>query len=272
MTAIRVHKTKDFTVMSNFHLSDRNLSWKAKGMLSVMLSLPEDWDYSVLGLSSLSIDGKNSTANGLSELEANGYVKRTRAVDARGRFAGYDYDIYEIPQVINPLTENPPTDNPTTENQPQLNTNIPNTKKQSTKKLSTEELKEKCKKENPEVFDIIDFWNERSVDDKCEGGKGSVNAIKKALTKYAADEIKTAIDHYKQVINDDSYYYSYSWKIELFLVRQGGITEFFDDGSKWKNYLADKNKKKTATRPTASPDSDEAQREFHEDLKRYGLI
>ena len=137
---------------------------------------------------------------------------------------------------------------------------------------TSEYIKEKCKKENPEVFDIIAFWNERSVDDKCEGGKGSINAIKKALTKYTADEIKTAIDHYKQVINNDSYYYSYSWKIELFLVRQGGITEFFDDGSKWKNYLADKNKKKTATRPTASPDSDEAQREFHEDLKRYGLI
>lgn len=149
MTVIRVHKTKDFTVMSNFHLSDRNLSWKAKGMLSVMLSLPENWDYSVLGLTSLSTDGKNSTANGLSELETNGYVKRTRAVDARGRFAGYDYDIYEIPQVINPLTENPNTenpntDNPTTENPPQYNTNKSNTQKQNTDLIEKEERKSKA--------------------------------------------------------------------------------------------------------------------------------
>lgn len=133
-------------------------------------------------------------------------------------------------------------------------------------------IKEKCKKENPEVLDIIAFWNERSVDDKCEGGKGSVNAIKKALTKYTADEIKTAIDHYKQVINDDGYYYSYSWKIELFLARKGGITEFFDDGSKWKNYLADKNKKKTATRPSASPDSEEVQDAYFKQLEQYGII
>lgn len=242
MTVIRVHKTKDFTVMSNFHLRDFNLSWKAKGMLSVMLSLPEDWDYSVSGLVAMAKDGKDSTTNALCELESLGYVKRTKAIDERGRFAGYDYDIYETPQGVEPSADNPSTADPITENPPQLNT-----KQQSTKKLTTKELKEKYKRENPEVFEIIDFWNERSIEDRCEGGKCSVTAIKKALSKYTADEIKTAIDRYKQVINDQSYYYNYSWKIELFLTRKGGITEFFDGGNKWQNYLAEKNRK-TATR------------------------
>lgn len=248
MTVIRVHKNKDFSVISNIHLKDKEMSLKAKGLQSVMLSLPGDWDYSVVGLASLSKDGKDSVMSALNELESLGYLKRNRVIDEKGRFAGFDYDIYEIPQTAEPYTENPNTDKPHTENPTQLNTN-----KSITKKLTTKELKEKYKRENPEVFEIIDFWNERSIEDRCEGGKCSVTAIKKALSKYTADEIKTAIDRYKQVINDQSYYYNYSWKIELFLTRKGGITEFFDGGNKWQNYLAEKNRK-TTRKPTTEYD------------------
>lgn len=108
---IRVHKTKDYTVMSNSHLRECGLSLKAKGLMSLMLSLPEDWDYSVKGLQTLSKDGRDSITAAIRELESAGYLTRTMAHDGRGKFNGYDYDLYE-----QPFTEKPSTDKPITEN------------------------------------------------------------------------------------------------------------------------------------------------------------
>lgn len=124
MAIIRVNKSGDFTVMSNVHFREKNMSLKAKGLLSLMLSLPEDWDYSISGLTALSKDGRDSVMNVLLELEQFGYLKRTRVTDEKGRFAGYAYDVYEQPQTENPNTENPNTGKPYSENPTQLNTNI----------------------------------------------------------------------------------------------------------------------------------------------------
>lgn len=252
MTVIRVHKTKDFTVMSNTHLKDTNLSLKAKGLQSVMLALSEDWEYSIQGLVAICKEQETAITSTLNELKEFGYVRVEKKYPTKenGGRIEYIYNIYENPtqDIGKQDLENLGVECQGIENQAQLNT-----KQQSTKKLSTKELKEKYKRENPEVFEIIDFWNERSIEDRCEGGKCSITAIKKALSKYTADEIKTAIDRYKQVINDQSYYYNYSWKIELFLTRKGGITEFFDGGNKWQNYLAEKNRK-TARKPTTEYD------------------
>lgn len=117
MAVIRVNKTADYTVMSNTHFKERDMSLKAKGLLSLMLSLPDSWDYSIAGLVTLSKDGKDSVMNTLTELETLGYLKRTKTTDNLGRFTGYDYDIFE-----NPQTENPYAEKPNTENPPQLNT------------------------------------------------------------------------------------------------------------------------------------------------------
>ena len=114
MCTIRVNKNKNYTVMSNYHLRDKNLSLKAKGLLSLMLSLPEDWDYSVKGLATLSKDGKDSITTTLKELEQYGYLKRTRVVNELNRFKGYDYDIFEYPITEKPFTENPDTGKPDT--------------------------------------------------------------------------------------------------------------------------------------------------------------
>lgn len=140
MAVMRVNKTTDFTVMSNTHFKEREMSLKAKGLLSLMLSLPDEWDYSVSGLVSLSKDGKDSTTKALIELEKLGYVRRIRATDSKGRFTGYDYDIYENPQPETPKTGNPLTENPSTENPPQLNTNILNTNQSNTKELKTNNI------------------------------------------------------------------------------------------------------------------------------------
>jgi hypothetical protein len=124
MSVIRVNKTADYTVMSNDHFKEKEMTLKAKGLLSLMLSLPENWDYSIAGLVTLSKDGKDSVMNALIELEQFGYLKRTRRFDKQGHFAGYDYDIYEKAYSETPYSEKPNTENP-----PQLNTKELNTKK-----------------------------------------------------------------------------------------------------------------------------------------------
>ena len=119
----RINKNENYTVMCNYHLKEKNMSIKAKGLLSIMLSLPKDWDYSINGLVKLSKDGKDSVISTLKELEKFGYLIRTRSINEKGQFDGYDYDIYEKPYTEKPYTENPNTGNPT-----QLNTIINNKK------------------------------------------------------------------------------------------------------------------------------------------------
>lgn len=175
VAVIRVHKTKDYTVMSNAHFREKNMSLKAKGLLSLMMSLPDDWDYSIMGLTTLSKDGKDSVMSALSELEKFGYLKRSRLNDEYGRFAGYDYDIYEQPQTISvdsstekPYAENPNTDKPNAENPRQLNTKQSITKQSNTNVI---EIKKERKKQGS--FDqLIDEYLETVSPQKTEVIKG----------------------------------------------------------------------------------------------------
>ena len=96
-TVFRVEKTANFTVMSNTHLKDRRLSYKAKGLLSVILSLPPDWDYTITGLSVIAADGVDSVKSAVKELERYGYVTRTQLRDERGRMSQNEYRVYENP-------------------------------------------------------------------------------------------------------------------------------------------------------------------------------
>ena len=128
MPVIRVNKTKDYTVMANYHFKDKNLSLKAKGLLSMMLSLPNGWGYSVEGLAKLSSDGRASVMAALKELEKFHYLKRSQARDNSGKLAEAIYDIYEQPWSEKPTTVKPTTEKPTAENRTLLNTNRLNTK------------------------------------------------------------------------------------------------------------------------------------------------
>lgn len=100
-TVFRIEKTANYTVMSNTHLKDRRLSYKSKGLLSVILSLPPDWDYTITGLAVIAADGVDSVKTAIRELEQYGYVTRTQLRDERGRMAQNEYRVYEDP------TENP---------------------------------------------------------------------------------------------------------------------------------------------------------------------
>ena len=98
MPVFRVSKNRDFTVIANSVFKDRRLSAKAKGILVEMLSLPENWDYTLKGLTTLFSDGIDSIRQGIKELEENGYIVRERKRDARGRLGGMEYVIFETPE------------------------------------------------------------------------------------------------------------------------------------------------------------------------------
>lgn len=132
MSKITINKKSNYTTIDNNIFRNKNLSLKARGLLTTMLSLPDEWDYTVKGLCSILKDGKSSIQSALRELEENGYLVRIQTKDKSGKFSSTDYTLYEIPLAEKPLTENPSTDNPpaenpSTENQPQLNTNRLNT-------------------------------------------------------------------------------------------------------------------------------------------------
>ena len=129
MAVCRVEKTKNYTVMANYHLRDKRLSLKAVGLLSKMLSLPEEWDYTTRGLAAICKDGVDAIGAALKELENCGYLVRHRLRDDRGRMRDTEYVIYESPHTALPDTENPYLDNPDTvkpdtENPAQLSKDI----------------------------------------------------------------------------------------------------------------------------------------------------
>ena len=105
MSVFRVEKNSNYTVMANYHLRDKNLSLKAIGLLSKMLSLPEDWDYSLKGLTTICKDGLAAIRTALIELEENGYIVRERQRSGHGYWADNLYTIYEIPQNVDKLDE-----------------------------------------------------------------------------------------------------------------------------------------------------------------------
>lgn len=144
MSKVLVEKTKNYTVMSNNHFKEQKMSLKAKGLLSMMLSLPDTWDYSVSGLVKLSKDGKDSVMAALAELEKFGYLKRERKTNEKGQFAGIDYTVYEEPQRENPISEKQHEENQNSENPQQLSTKgiKSSSKEEDTKELNTEEFEQ----------------------------------------------------------------------------------------------------------------------------------
>lgn len=133
MPIFKIEKNRNYTVMSNYHLQDKNLSYKAKGLLSFMLSLPEKWDYSLAGLCSISKESKDVIRTILKELQEQHYVQIEKVKGNKGYFE-YNYLIYEVPYSIylekNPDTPNPYLDIPDMEKDTRINTNIINTNKQ----------------------------------------------------------------------------------------------------------------------------------------------
>ena len=140
MAVFRIERTRDYTVMSNHHLRNHELSLKAKGLLSMMLSLPDDWNYTTRGLAKICKEGVDAIGNALRELETAGYIVRNQLRDRQGRISDTEYVIYEQPQPKNPDTPQPDTASPDTEKPAELNIEKPNTQKQNTHGASTDSI------------------------------------------------------------------------------------------------------------------------------------
>ena len=148
MAVFRIEKTRDYTVMANHHLRNTKLSLKAKGLLSLMLSLPEDWDYTTKGLAKICKDGVDSICSTVNELEEHGYVIRERIRNAKGQLTDIQYTILEQPKPPQPgqgkpKQENPVLDSPVlgTPKQEEPEQGTPaqlNTKKSSNQGLNTD--------------------------------------------------------------------------------------------------------------------------------------
>ncbi len=107
MAVFRTPKRENFTIMSNVHLRDAKLSLKAKGLLSYMLSNPDNWDYSLRGLASQNRDGIDSVRSAIKELEERHYLKRVKVRDAKGHIIDYDYQVFEVPYGSSAGTSDP---------------------------------------------------------------------------------------------------------------------------------------------------------------------
>ena len=155
MAVFRIERTKDYTVMSNHHLRNHELSLKAKGLLSMMLSLPDDWNYTTRGLAKICKEGVDAIGSALRELETAGYIVRNQLRDQQGRISDTEYVIYEkpqprqpetprpdtaVPDTASPDTENPYLDKPDTEKPAELNIEKSNTEKSITYGSSTDSI------------------------------------------------------------------------------------------------------------------------------------
>ena len=168
MAVFRIEKTQNYTVMSNHHLRNKALTLKAKGLLSQMLSLPENWDYTLAGLSRINRESVEAIRTAVLELEAEGYITRRQTRDGKGKMSNIEYTIYELPQnkppdsplcdfpiTDKPITENPLSDSPTSDNATQLNKDkaLSNTEKSITDISNTDSIpftSPRVREENPE--------------------------------------------------------------------------------------------------------------------------
>lgn len=184
MSVVRINKTKDYTVMSNHHFKNKKLSLKAKGLLSQMLSLPDNWDYTIAGLCAINKENETAIKSALDELKECGYLVVSKLMPNQtdsGRIE-YVYDIYEQP-IEKQGIENLPLEIQPVEKQRQLNT-----KELKTKKLNTKDI-------------ITNYTNDVELIEALEGFNDMRKSIKKPLTERAWKIIFSKLDSISPDIN-----------------------------------------------------------------------
>lgn len=196
MAVFRVEKTRDYTVMSNHHLRNKTLSLKAKGLMSLMLSLPEDWDYTTKGLAYICKDGVDAICATVKELERRGYLTRQRVRDERGRLGDIEYTIHEQPtsvetpdqEAVSPKRENPVLEKPMLEKPKQVN---------------PEQVKPE--QENPRQLNTNKSSNQEILTDGSNNHQSIYPPSRKDSQNEDMDKMD-AIDVYRQIILDNVEY------------------------------------------------------------------
>ena len=211
MAVFRVERTRDYTVMSNHHLKNKELSLKAKGLLSQMLSLPENWDYTLAGLSAINRESKDAIRSAVNELEKAGYIRRRQTVDSRGKFSGNEYIIYEQPQPLSaspssgfPTTGNPSTEKPSSENPTQLKIDQVNIQEENTQGSNTHSIlsgtpEMKRKETNRSEIEQYRALIEENIDYiRVAGSDFPAEVVKSRLLKLNAEHIRFVFDCLKK--------------------------------------------------------------------------
>ncbi|MDZ4452846.1 hypothetical protein ORM34_18355 [Bacillus cereus] len=195
MATFRVSKDKNYTTINNTGLRDERLTWKAKGILAYILSLPDDWVFYMEEVAKHSKDKIDSLKSGMKELKEHGYVKRFPVKDEKGKITRWETIIYEVPQGEYPLVENPQVEKPLVENPLLLSTNIPNTN-------NTNSPQKKSSRKNVSDSYSEDFENlwktyPKKIDKK-QGYKSFNAAIKKHSFEVIMSGVKGYADHIKR--------------------------------------------------------------------------
>lgn len=187
----RVNRTKDYTVMSNHHFKNKNLSLKAKGLLSLMLSLPDDWNYSIKGLVALSKDGRDSVMTTLKELESEGYILRRRLRNTKGQVSDTEYIISETPMSDFPTQEKPTQDNPTLEKPMQENPTLSNTNQSNTNIIKYPSINHSSNSqtENSNVENYVE-----NFDDIISEVKEQIDYIRFIQEKKSTDDLDEIVN------------------------------------------------------------------------------
>lgn len=201
MATIRVHKTKNYTVMSNTHLRDKNLSLKAKGLLSVMLSLPDNWDYSIAGLVAISKENETAVKSALNELKDNNYVVVTKEnpTKSNGGRIKYTYEVYEEShkqKVEKQPIENLGVECQQVENHGQLNTNRLSTDELNTGKLNTENKYALSESKDSSRGDIYAFSAEKGESESDVIKNLAVEFVDCEPSDWRIEELKHIIDYF----------------------------------------------------------------------------
>ena len=196
MAVFRIKTNKNYTNMSNYHFRDKNLSWKAKGILSNMLSLPADWDYSLAGLATLASDGMSATRTAIKELEEHDYLIR-RPIRKNGKISDWEYIIFECPAMKQEF-EKSFSGKQVVENQQIENSTQLNTKQSITKKSITKELNNNIDENFENLWKLLKSHpNDR---------KSKVTKKRKKELYEMGDRAEKAIKLYLQV-QDPNYYH-----------------------------------------------------------------
>ena len=242
MATFRVNKTSDYTVISNYHLREKGMSLKAKGLLTLMLSLPENWDYSISGLASICAENETAIKTGLNELKKFGYLRISKIFPNKKRGnkkIEYIYEIFEKPfdkrqkeqtteeqtlesqAVENQGVENLPLESQAVENQGQLNTKELNTNKLNTKEVSTKEYIHVKNEFSQSCEKIKNKWIKIAYEFDLSGKQLKINdkrkrAINNLLKEYSLEEMLQAMgkirtSNFLQGNNKTGWQISFDW-------------------------------------------------------------
>lgn len=217
MSIFRVEKNANYVVMNRTALNDKNLSWKAKGIIAYMLSMPDDWVFYINELTKHSTDGEKSFRSGLKELKDNGYVKR-KPVREGNKIVSWETIVSEIPNNgVSLLADF---------------VQVENVDEQKDALLSTDSLLSTDNK----YIGVFEHWNSKGIIKHKKANQQMIGHINARLEDYEELELLKAIDNYDVILKSDIYYWSHTWTLETFM-KPNNVIRFLDSSNPFRTFV-----------------------------------